>query len=130
MRQRAQRHTITISDKLTHNEADQRYYNSNAGRFYTPDRAGFRAANLANPTSWNMYLYTGDDPVNRNDPTGLTDVVIAGITDSQSSNSISDFAGQIGAIEVFPFSGGSIPGGVGSVLGATLTSGAAAEAVE
>jgi RHS repeat-associated protein len=50
---------------------DQRYYNSNAGRFYTPDPSGRKAVNLKNPTSWNMYAYTNDDPVNFNDPRGL-----------------------------------------------------------
>jgi RHS repeat-associated protein len=52
---------------------DQRYYNSNAGRFYTPDPSGRKAVNLKNPTSWNMYAYTNDDPVNFNDPSGLDD---------------------------------------------------------
>jgi RHS repeat-associated protein len=51
--------------------ADQRYYNANAGRFYTPDPAGKRRVDPKNPTSWNMYAYAGDDPVNRFDPSGL-----------------------------------------------------------
>jgi hypothetical protein len=49
---------------------DQRYYNSNAARFYTPDPKGMRAAKLSNPTSWNMYAYVNGDPVNFNDPRG------------------------------------------------------------
>jgi RHS repeat-associated protein len=50
---------------------DQRYYNPNAGRFYTPDPLRTKAADPSNPTSWNMYLYAGDDPANLNDPSGL-----------------------------------------------------------
>jgi RHS repeat-associated protein len=49
----------------------QRYYNSNAGRFYTPDPSGMAAVDVANPTSWNMYGYVNDDPVNFSDPRGL-----------------------------------------------------------
>ncbi len=56
---------------MTAHYADQRYYNSNAGRFYTPDPAGMDAVDLSDPTSWNMYIYAGDDPVNFNDPEGL-----------------------------------------------------------
>jgi RHS repeat-associated protein len=47
--------------------ADQRYYNSNAGRFYTPDST---TGNLVNPSSWNKYAYTNGDPVNFNDSHG------------------------------------------------------------
>jgi RHS repeat-associated protein len=50
--------------------ADQRYYNSNAGRFYTPDNTPLSAVDLKNPTSWNKYTYAGDDSVNFNDPSG------------------------------------------------------------
>jgi RHS repeat-associated protein len=53
--------------------ADQRYYNSNAGRFYTPDPGGIKTADPKNPTSWNRYAYAGGDPVNRYDPYGLYD---------------------------------------------------------
>ncbi len=58
-------------DMVGQDYADQRYYNSNAGRFYTPDPKGMRAVNFRNPTSWNMYAYVSDDPTNNNDPTGL-----------------------------------------------------------
>jgi RHS repeat-associated protein len=50
--------------------ADQRYYTQTAGRFYTPDPAGH--ADLSNPNTWNQYVYANDDPVNFNDPTGLS----------------------------------------------------------
>jgi len=35
--------------------AEQRYYNANYGRFWSPDPLG--APNLKNPTSWNRYAY-------------------------------------------------------------------------
>lgn len=59
----------------------QRYYNSNAGRFYTPDPAGNKAVDPKNPTSWNMYAYAGDDPVNFNDPRGLYELASGGSGD-------------------------------------------------
>jgi hypothetical protein len=37
----------------------------------TPDPAGAGAASGQDPVSWNRYAYTGGDPVNRGDPTGL-----------------------------------------------------------
>ena len=33
----------------------QRYYSNLLGRFYSPDPGGLAAANLAAPSSWNMY---------------------------------------------------------------------------
>jgi len=48
--------------------ADQRYYAQ--GRFTTPDPSG--AADPSDPGSWNMYAYAGGDPINYNDPEGLT----------------------------------------------------------
>jgi RHS repeat-associated protein len=49
---------------------DQRYYTATAGRFYTPDPKGMAAADLRNPTSWNMYAYVNADPVNFMDSRG------------------------------------------------------------
>lgn len=51
--------------------ADQRYYNSMAGRFLTPDPGGIRTADPRNPTSWNRYAYVNGDPVNFSDRQGL-----------------------------------------------------------
>jgi RHS repeat-associated protein len=50
--------------------ARARYYNSNGGRFWSPDRNGLRTADPRNPTSWNRYAYANGDPVNFNDPHG------------------------------------------------------------
>jgi RHS repeat-associated protein len=50
--------------------AYQRYYNSQSGRFHTPDP--YRAsAQGTKPQSWNRYAYSESDPVNGNDPSGL-----------------------------------------------------------
>jgi RHS repeat-associated protein len=50
--------------------AEQRYYNSNVGAFWSPDPGGIRTANPADPTSWNRYAYVSGDPVNFIDPGG------------------------------------------------------------
>jgi len=49
--------------------AVNRYYASNWGRFMTPDLYG-RSANLWDPQSWNRYMYTLGDPINRADQRG------------------------------------------------------------
>jgi RHS repeat-associated protein len=56
--------------------ANARYYNSNLGRFWTPDP--YMANNggpgdPADPASWNRYAYVRGDPVNRVDPGGTCD---------------------------------------------------------
>ena len=58
-------------DGVGQDYARQRYYNSSIGRFWSPDPSGTKAANPANPTSWNLYTYVNGDPVNFNDPRGL-----------------------------------------------------------
>lgn len=45
-----------------------RYNSSAQGRFLSPDPLN---GTLANPQSWNRYLYTLDNPVNFTDPTGM-----------------------------------------------------------
>jgi len=51
--------------------AEQRYYSSGTGSFFSPDPSGASAADPGNPNSWNMYAYAGGDPINFNDPDGL-----------------------------------------------------------
>lgn len=51
--------------------AEQRYYDSTNGRFWTPDPLILSAADPKDPGSWNRYAYAGGDPVNRSDPAGL-----------------------------------------------------------
>jgi RHS repeat-associated protein len=53
--------------------ADQRYYASTDGRFNTADPYS-GSIRPRTPLSWNRYSYSGDDPINRNDPTGLADL--------------------------------------------------------
>ena len=48
-----------------------RDYNDGLGRWLTPDPAGAMAVNPANPQTWNMYAYVGDNPTTLNDPSGL-----------------------------------------------------------
>lgn len=50
--------------------ADQRYYASTTGAFFSPDPS-MDNVDYANPGSWNAYAYANGDPVNFNDPTGL-----------------------------------------------------------
>jgi RHS repeat-associated protein len=50
--------------------ADQRYYQPGVGRFLAADPY-LASAGPPNPGSWNRYAYTGGDPVNFNDPSGL-----------------------------------------------------------
>jgi RHS repeat-associated protein len=52
--------------------ADQRFYNSTAGRFMTPDPY-MASAGPADPQSWNRYLYVKGDPINLTDRRGLNE---------------------------------------------------------
>jgi RHS repeat-associated protein len=51
-----------------------RYYNSNVGRFMSPDWSAKAEpvpyAMLANPQTLNLYAYVGNNPLSRTDPTG------------------------------------------------------------
>jgi len=95
------------------NYADQRFYASTYGRFLTPDRKGGKGRD---PGTLNKYSYTRGDPVNRNDPRGLCDVVVGGITESSSSNTDSGFANQIGAMQAYPYQGTDKATGVLTVM--------------
>jgi len=48
-----------------------RDYNPTLGRWLVPDPAGQMAVDPANPQTWNMYAYVGDNPTTLNDPLGL-----------------------------------------------------------
>jgi RHS repeat-associated protein len=102
--------------------ADQRYYASSYGRFNTADRRG---GNGRNPGSLNKYAYTKADPINRNDPRGLCDVVIGGITETPSNSpGPGQFATSIGANQAYPYANGvglaGIPIGGANVLSQAL----------
>jgi RHS repeat-associated protein len=51
--------------------AVNRHYDPRQGRFTQVDPSGARAVDPADPQTWNMYAYCGNDPVNRTDPEGL-----------------------------------------------------------
>ena len=57
-------------DSAGQDYADQRYYGSGTGRFWTVDPAGMGSVESRSPLSWNRYLYGSGDPINRFDPTG------------------------------------------------------------
>jgi RHS repeat-associated protein len=58
-------------DGVGQDYADQRYYNSGMGRFWSPDPLGLNSADPTNPISWNRYLYVNGEPVNTSDREGL-----------------------------------------------------------
>jgi RHS repeat-associated protein len=47
-----------------------RAYDSNGGRWTSPDPLGLKGVSLGNPTSWNRYAYANGDPVSLYDPAG------------------------------------------------------------
>ncbi len=51
--------------------ADQRYYAGGTGNFTTPDPT-LDNVDYSDPLTWNAYAYTNGDPINFNDPDGLT----------------------------------------------------------
>lgn len=51
--------------------ANNRHYDSQQGRFTQVDPVGMRMSNRANPQTFNLYAYCGNDPINRMDPSGL-----------------------------------------------------------
>jgi RHS repeat-associated protein len=55
----------------------ERQYVTTEGRFLSPDPAGFKAANPANPQAWNRYSYVQNNPLSRVDPSGLNDINVS-----------------------------------------------------
>jgi RHS repeat-associated protein len=58
-------------------EFGARYYGSSLGRFMTPD-GPLIYADKSDPQSWNLYSYTGNNPLNRVDPDGHLTIIIPG----------------------------------------------------
>ena len=51
--------------------AQHRDYNSIPGHWLSPDPAGIKVVSLTDPQTWNLYVYSGNNPVTDNDPSGL-----------------------------------------------------------
>jgi RHS repeat-associated protein len=64
---------LDTSDNLDH--FLYRQYNSNEGRWLTPDPAGLAAVDPSNPQTWNRYAFVANNPATLIDPTGLDDCV-------------------------------------------------------
>ena len=63
-------HERDVLDALSSTTLDYmhfRFYASSSARFLKPDNVW---GNVANPQSWNLYSYVGNNPISRNDPTG------------------------------------------------------------
>jgi RHS repeat-associated protein len=90
--------------------AQNRYHDPGEGRFMTPDPFD-GSISLGNPGSWNRYTYVGGDPINRGDPSGLCDVIIGGITQSDNAD-FGNLAGKNTAIQAYPYAGGNPIGGI------------------
>jgi len=76
--------------------AQNRYYASTLARFTSPDPSG-DSWDVGNPQSWNSYAYVLNDPINYNDPSGLTecgDLDVTGGTVREYVNANSD-AGKL-----------------------------------
>jgi RHS repeat-associated protein len=58
-------------DAVGQDYAQQRYYNSSVGAFWSPDPGGIRTADPSDPTSWNRYAYVTGDPANHSDSAGM-----------------------------------------------------------
>ena len=62
-------------DSAGQDYADQRYYGSGTGRFWSADPY-MNSAGAGSSASWNRYTYTRGDPMNRIDPSGLADITV------------------------------------------------------
>jgi RHS repeat-associated protein len=56
--------------------AQQRDYNSNPYRWFTPDPGGVKVVKLEDRQTWNMYAYAKNNPTTNVDPTGLDDYYV------------------------------------------------------
>jgi RHS repeat-associated protein len=76
-----------------------RYYSSIWGRLTSPDPYS-GSARVGSPGSWNRYAYSGDDPINRNDPTGLCDTSKSADPDKDCPNDGAGEGGESGGLPV------------------------------
>jgi RHS repeat-associated protein len=65
---------FTSYDRSTNTGLDyavNRFYNAAQGRFTQVDPIGMASVSLTDPQTLNLYVYVGNDPINRIDPDGL-----------------------------------------------------------
>ena len=84
-----------------------RKYDPSAGRWLSPDPAGWGAVNQASPQSLNRYAYVENQPMSLVDPTGLACMYAM----SDGSVSVSNFGGDSGAEGVCEANGGTYTDG-------------------
>jgi RHS repeat-associated protein len=82
-----------------------RYFSSAQGRFTSPDPGGV-GAHPGSPQTWNMYSYTGNNPLSATDPNGLDCVYTSNQTDSSITATIT--RGNCGANDGGTFVNGTI----------------------
>jgi RHS repeat-associated protein len=73
-----------------------RYYGSSMGRFMSPDPLGPWVANAADPQSWNMYAYAGNNPLVNTDPTGYDCVYLNNAGNGAESTDTNSNSGECG----------------------------------
>lgn len=69
-------HAFTTYDRDPRTQLDyavNRFYDRGTGRFLQPDPLGASGYDPMDPTSFNSFVYVGDDPANGTDPLGLDD---------------------------------------------------------
>jgi RHS repeat-associated protein len=83
-------------DAVGQDYADQRYYNASVGRFWSPDPT-MDNVDYTNSASWNAYAYVNGDPINFNDPNGLSVVTLPPVVPGGNcSTAFINYAGSIG----------------------------------
>jgi RHS repeat-associated protein len=93
-----------------------REYHPNSSRWIQPDPIGIKAANPANPQTWNRYAYANGGPSNKVDVNGACTIFIGGVTDSANNSDFLAAANDLNGEYVSPYNGGSIAGGILQVL--------------
>src|SRR5450755_3353202 len=100
--------------------AMNRYYFSQWGRFMSPDQYKSNnggSGNPRDPGTWNRYAYTGDDPINRLDPSGNYFVLLYGGWcwggGEDGGGYLCDIYGNAGAFMPVGMGGGGDGGGGG-----------------